>query len=318
MINNKDKAVKCFKMSIAELTLSTNELINIISKNLSAFERFGVTQSKIDELQQLNDEVKSQTQDKYFVGEVGAAVEARNIVRERIEQQLRYISLIAKSVFRRKAASANALSCKGISRLSDYELLLNAGFVYNEAFIKLEALAGEGLTADFLNELQSNLSEFEIAIHLVETKKDERSLAAEERINKANELYELVVKYAAYGRFLFSRESAAIYSVFVINHKYRAFPKQPENLRFSEELSEMYWDDVKDASSYTVESSIDGENFSTFYKGKASSSKIHPVVRQKYFRVKARNSRGYGKMSEVLHLPSNSSSVNDYGDKRRA
>jgi len=297
-----DDLQKNFRMSVGELVQYTTFLIDTMRADLHYFAEFAVTEEKIMELELLNREVLTATQDAFYLAQLGMAIDERNAQRNMLEIRLRKLNLMAKNTFTESLSIQEGLTCKGISRLKDYDLLLSSRVILSEALKYIVQLSAEGMSQSFINELERNIEAFQAAILEVEKKKYQRSIAAGERISRANHLYKLVNKYAGYGKILFESESRAKYSVYVIHQKTKSIPAAPQELILDENAEEITWNDDSNASSYQLEESNDGINYKTVYSGSENVYKIKAAPNLRYYRVKARNIRGYGTYSDVLEV----------------
>ena len=77
------------------------------------------------------------------------------------------------------------------------------------------------------------------------------------------------------------------------------FPAAPTNLRFSLEHLRLTWDSVTNATSYQLEADL-GEGFEEIYSGEEVTFDYTPQNGKTLYRVRARNSNGYGDYSPVL------------------
>jgi len=74
-------------------------------------------------------------------------------------------------------------------------------------------------------------------------------------------------------------------------------------LKFNPLTREISWEITKNATSYQLESSNDGENFVEIYAGPENSF-IYPaeLTSNIYFRCRARNANGYGKFCGKIEV----------------
>ena len=89
----------------------------------------------------------------------------------------------------------------------------------------LPALAGDGLTQAKLNAIEAAAAEFTALSKNVRKKMANRAKIAGQRVQKGNELYALVKKYADYGKDKF-KNTPAIYNLFII-YTNAGIPKTP-------------------------------------------------------------------------------------------
>ena len=130
-----------------------------------------------------------------------------------------------------------------------------------------------------------------------------RILKAEERVNKGNELYELVSNYCGFGKKLYEKTSPAKYNDYIIYSPSAGGLKPPTGLKYLIEHNTAVWDAVENATSYEMQYSPDEAKWSEAYSG--ADTTVHYIPPQggtAFFRCRARNANGYGDFSEVVKV----------------
>ncbi len=287
-------------MSVGDFILKTNGIIDLMTQELALFDEYGVKQTDIDALAAMTNEVQAAVTDEYFVTETGIAIDNRDQIRLILEKYLRRIAAASKVAFGAESRKEKFLSCPLITKLTDSELLMTAGRIHSTAVDELLELQKEGITAEYLEAFSDAVQEFETACNLVEKQRLIRESSTEERIKAQNKLYDSVSKYCTYGKLIFDGVSAAKYNRFILTQTSEGPVAAIENLRTAPLSSLISWDEDPRATSYQLEHSSDGVNFTGIYSGLETSYDFDKPNGKSYYRVSGRNIRGLGEYSSVL------------------
>jgi hypothetical protein len=229
------------------------------------------------------------------------AIEQRDGLRFTIENVLRSISVRAKSVFGTNSAKYRSLNPGNISQMTESLFLVESRNIHNAAVENLAALTPEGITALYLTTLNTNIDNYETSISTVANKKIVRDDAAETKVLKGNELYALVVKYCDYGKTIWNNVSPAKYNDYLIYTSVSPGSlTAPQNLRYETDYMKVVWDAVENATSYQLEISTDGVNFTELTTTNDPEFSYIPYDAHTYYKVRPRNSSGYGPYSTVM------------------
>ena len=166
----------------------------------------------------------------------------------------------------------------------------------------LPDLADTGLTQAMLDDMEDLNDEFEVAKNSQNTKVSERDSSTEERIIKGNEIYSLDAIYCEIGKRVYAKSDPAKYNDYIIYTA--ASPGSltaPVNFAFDPIIYDLTWDAVENATSYEVQSSTDGTNFTEYWTGPGTDCTLEEIPSVlTYYRVRARNAGGYGPFSVVV------------------
>ena len=300
-MSNKTTLEKKYSLSHNELYELADRIIVAMRRDIADFAQFKIVQANITALELLSSEFLELLNDQIYKDEYSYAIQLRDQLREVLYNKLKRISLAAKSVYKNQKAIQKTLRIKYGNRLNDRDFAIDAGYIYEDAVTHALELEDEGITAAYLAELNTNLTDFKNSLQVVDQKFNIREQKTEERIHKANELYSTLVKYCDYGKYLYEEVSPAKYYDYVINQASPGALKPPANLTFHFKERAFTWDIVKYATSFQLEYSQDGENFEEVYSGIDTSCVFTPPNEGwGYYRVRGRNSNGYGPYSPVL------------------
>ncbi len=117
----------------------------------------------------------------------------------------------------------------GVSDLDGGKLSYVARRVHRVAETMLPQLESEGLTPELLTELNSRLTTYEQALSKQEDAIADRDIATENRVEKANEIYALLVKYCNTGKQIWEDTNQAKYNDYIIYDTPTGKPKDKDN-----------------------------------------------------------------------------------------
>ena len=299
MSNNSNR--RNYNMLDAELCMFTSNLCNVLTRDLSDLAVFGLTAAKIASLKALGDAFELFPADGALVGEVMITTENKNAIREQVLAEIRNMVLRVEAKWGADNARCRTLNISSPSQLSDDSLLASAKWVHTKMTEFLPELADYGLSKEVLDAFADLNEKFELAKNAQAEANSMRILKAEERVNKGNELYELVSNYCGFGKKLYEKTSPAKYNDYIIYAPSAGGLKPPTGLKYLIEQNTAVWDVVENATSYELQYSPDGSDWSEAYGG--ADNMVHyfpPQGGTAFFRCRARNANGFGEYSEVL------------------
>jgi hypothetical protein len=144
------------------------------------------------------------------------ATEDKNAARAVVEKMMRTIFLMARNAFSDKQGRYKEFGNADISQESDEELVRSAKILIITATKYLANLADEGLTAAKITALADAKSVLDSAIDVQREAINTRDISTEERIEAANEVYEILSKYSEIGRDIWVDTNQAKYKDYVI------------------------------------------------------------------------------------------------------
>ena len=300
-MNEESNVKKNNKLSYAELYLFTVHLVGCLRRDIATLEDFGITEAKITALNAMNEEVNALPSDELLKSDYYYAVAIKNSLREEVEKVTKRLGIRAKEAFHNNPARINALYFQDIAIKTDTELYEIAVRVHDSATKFLNDLKDEGVTQEKLDAFKLSNESFKEAIIDSKEKATVRLEATQTRIEKSNKLYTKISMYCEYGKTAFENVNPARYNDYVIYAPSAGALKPPTNLEFRPKEKFVMWDIVKYATSYELEYSSDGDNWTEVYSGSdIYTSYTPPVEGWAYFRVRARNINGFGEYSAVL------------------
>ena len=291
-----------YNMTDAELCMFTSNLCNTMTRDLTDLADFGITAPKIAALKALGDAFEILPSDEVLVAYVIAATETKSAKAELVKEAIRNMVTRCQIKWGADSWQEKSLGVKGMNSYTDDSLLMAGRRVHTQMTAFLPDLADTGLTQAMLDDMEDLNDEFEVAKNSQNTKVSERDSSTEERIIKGNEIYSLDAIYCEIGKRVYAKSDPAKYNDYIIYTA--ASPGSltaPVNFAFDPIIYDLTWDAVENATSYEVQSSTDGTNFTEYWTGPGTDCTLEEIPSVlTYYRVRARNAGGYGAFSVVV------------------
>ena len=292
---------RAYRLSDADMIMFASLLARNLKADITELSEFGVTMEKISAFQTQADEFELILPDEVYLSTITGAVEEKNAIDAQLKEHIRVNYTRTVGRWGENSVEARSLGVKGMNDLSEFEL-----FSFARRFQVLLGryqpdLVDYGLTPEKLLAFKALTDAYEIALGNVNDKMLEREAATKDRIDKANALYEQIVKFTEFGKRAFFNSNPAKYSQYVIYGREAGPVKPPVMIGYRPGDFVISWGAVENATSYELEYSPDGSAWTVAYTGSDDAVQYIPAVEGwAYFRCRARNSNGYGEFSEVL------------------
>ena len=291
-----------YNLTDAELCMFTSNLCNFLTRDLLDFAAFGVTALKIAALKALGDAFEVFPTDGSLVGDVMITTENKNALREQVLAEIKSLAVRVEAKWGISSGKYRRLDLRNPSQMSDDALLIAAHTVHTKLTDYLPDLADSGLTQDILDDFEELIENFELAKNAqadMVAVRDEKTI---ERINNGNEIYALVATYCNFGKILYEKTNPAKYNDYVIYASTSPGTlTAPTNFVFEPIIYDLTWDAVENATSYEIQSSTDGTNYTEYWTGPGTDCTLEAIPSVlTYYRVRARNAGGYGAFSAVV------------------
>ena len=291
-----------YKLTDAELCMFTSNLCNTMTRDLADLTDFGITAPKIAALKALGDAFEVLPSDEVLLAYVIAATEAKTAKAESVKETIRNMVTRCQIKWGADSWQEKSLAVKGMNNFTDDSLLVCARRVHSQMTTFLPDLADTGLTQAMLDDMADLNDELEVAKNTQYTKTSEREKDTEVRINKGNEIYALVATYCEIGKRVYAKSDPAKYNDYVIYASTSPGTlTAPTNFVFEPIIYDLTWDAVENATSYEIQSSTDGTNYTEYWTGPGTDCTLEAIPSVlTYYRVRARNAGGYGAFSAVV------------------
>ena len=292
-----------YRMADADLSMFASNLIATVNADIADFAEFGIDAAKITAFTALCNQFESLPTDNSIIGDVMEASYLRDEQRNLLLDQMHKLAGRVEAKWGADSFQYRKLDFSQPSRLTDNLLAQTGRVMHLQLSGYLTQLSEFGLTQALLDDFLAQIETFEIKKNnqsLVDAMRREKTF---ERIKMGNEVYEMVVRLCNFGKMLYEKKNPAKYQSFIIYTPSAGGLKPPTGLKYLIEHNTAVWDAVENATSYELQYSPDGADWSEAYGG--ADNMVHyfpPQSGTAFFRCRARNANGYGDFSEVLKI----------------
>ena len=296
-----DSVNRIFSMSYADLIRYCDNVHGFMVRDAVPFALYGITalltssyKSKIDDFLVLPQDVALEA------AEINAT-QAKNTLANELRIILRSFATRAKLALGETDGNYKRFYLKELSRLPDPNLLVFSGGVVEAATDLLTEMASSGMTQAMIDDLTDKNEDFRLAMSAQSAAIAARDNAARNRVNKANELYTLLIRYSDIGKEIWYETNEAYYNDYLIyTGSSPGTLDKPSGISFNIANMKVSWDTLENATSYIASISTDG---GASYQEVYSGSDTFFVYQPTYFGtvsvlIKGHNSGGNGIASD--------------------
>ena len=288
-------------MADYDLTDFVRTLCQCMTRDSVEFSEYLVTAANITALNALATQLNDLPNDDYVLQEYSAAVEQKNAIYETVISLAKKLAIRIELHWGKKSSQYRNFNITKLVELNENEFYAQAGLLSKFVEENLTALAKEGVTEAMITEYDAAITSFKAQRSIVSDLSMNRKDSTTARITLGNELYDLVSKYCEIGKRIWVGVNPTRYDEYVIYTPSAGGLKPPTGLKYLIEHNTVVWDAVENATSYELQYSPDGSDWSEAYGGADNMVYYFPPQEGwAYFRCRARNANGYGEYSEVL------------------
>ena len=204
-----------YTKSDAELMSFTSSFISVLTNSLPDLASYGLTSAKITALETLGNQFEEFLPDAFYVSEISLAVIERNAKRLEIADLIQSLMVRIENTIQHKLLKYKNHQAAALKKRSNEEFLNDTRYFTKILASDLTALAGEGVEQAHIDALTAAAQTLENLINDVSEKTADRAEQAQKRIELGNSVYDLVRKYAAYGKDKYENNPAK-YNQFVL------------------------------------------------------------------------------------------------------
>jgi len=293
---------KSFPMKDAEFQYWIQDIQRYLTEDAADLEQFGITTDKLDELNAKIEYFTSFPDDNLMKSYIYENVSEKNSIQKSIFSTIKFMALRVQMKYGANSPQINKMEIKSIESFSDDKILTVSKSIHSDMVAMFADLEEFGLTLAMLNDFDNLNNSYENALRAVKEAQKQRVLKTNERLKLANELYALISIYCKIGKTVYKTADPIRYKRYVIfgtMKSYKLLP--PENFIYDETSLKISWNEVKNATSYQLQKSTTGTTFVEIYAGdKLEFTLTSKPGTKTYFKVRARNLKGFGPFSEVL------------------
>jgi len=221
----KKKTVALFSLTLAEFYTVMKAKLSFMLRDKAEFAKEGITQAQLDAIGPMLKEFNDLPTDEELVGDEVIATQAKNELKDQLHSKIEGVLNKAANKYGTESGYYRKFSIHSLSKLDGADLLVGALRVARVAKSMLADLTVQGLTQAMITDLETVTSEFEVALGKQEDTISDRDIASDLRIEKANAIYTLVVKYCDVGKRIWVSTNQAKYNDYVI---YDTPPDKPD------------------------------------------------------------------------------------------
>ena len=284
----------------ADLMMFVSNLVQTMTRDALLLADYSVDVADITALQVLGNQFEVFPPDTFYQADVGVATADKDNKRIELIQATRKITNRALAKWGINSAQYNKFGVKGITDMSDKELLATSRLVVLAAESYLSQLASEGLLQSIIDDYEDLSQQFETLLNAFNNALEIRDVKTKERIALGNQLYALVSRYCIFGKTIWENVDEAKFNDYLIYTGSSPGSLQaPTGISFNLANMKISWDTLENAISYIASISTDG---GASYQEVYSGSDTFFVYQPTYFGeitilVKGHNSGGNGPAS---------------------
>jgi hypothetical protein len=306
---------RTYNMTDTELAQFVSNLCVFLTRDLTDLAKYGISAPKIEALQALQNDFEVYPTDVQLIYSVASATENKDAQREVIMNILSDIRVRASFALGEDSSHYKEFGFTDFAHESDTAFLGASRMIALTARKYLTELTGKGQTEDEIDDLIAECDTLEILLSTKKSAEGYRTESTRERTNKGNEMYGIASEYSSYGRTCYMNTNSAKYQEYVIYGSVSptSVHGAPSGIHF-ESGNTLAWTAIDNATSYGVSLSDDGgTNWQTDITTSTNSTVVPVIAFGKlYYRVRGRNSTGYGEYSGTFEYLFGLESVDNF------
>lgn len=205
-----------FNYQIGELSVFVRSKLMFIRRDIAEFAKYGITEDKLAELENKLTDFDQFATDEEFLGSQIQATREQEAQAETVREAIRAISNRAVLVYGNNTGKYKRFGNKKVSQLEGGNLFYAGHRVAKLARKHFTELQTAGLTDDLINNLDAQVNVYLEKLNNQDDVIEERSIAAEERAEKANDIYRTVVDLCETGKNIWVSTNEAKYNDYII------------------------------------------------------------------------------------------------------
>ncbi len=205
-----------FRFSFGTLIGFGEKTGSLMSRDQAELLTYGVTDADRSFVLQKTDELKNMPADDEFLGVGMERTTTKDSIADRLRVEIRSYMIRVADVYGENSGTYRRFGTAGLSKLTDSDLLLCCKRVLRLTGTYFDALKDKGITQQMVESLTNFCSQFDDALGLKEDADMDREVAAEQRMELANELYTKINRICGFGKDYWYTRSEAKYNDYVI------------------------------------------------------------------------------------------------------
>ena len=235
---NLSEVNKKFNISYENLYRLSYRTATFMERDLQEFAGFGINQSKIDEFKLLYQEFIDGEQDNELLAIQMFKTEAKDNLEEEVRIFLYDIMLKVRMLSKKDKVTYIQFRNSQISKFKSSELITHARLAIRLINKNIEKFTDLGITPEMLTSYDEKIDSCNEAFMQQKEAIADRDIATQLRINKANEVFELLNKYCYIGKNMWAlkNDEARGNDYIITTNNSSSSPPEPDSSEgFSEE-----------------------------------------------------------------------------------
>lgn len=302
-----------YSMSNPELMDMVGDFVGYMTRDAAEFAVRGVDAAAITAFEALGNAFEVFPPDEVYSAQITAEVDAKNAAREQSMIYARKITGFFEQQWGIDSWQYKQLAAWSLNSSSDSKFKAVCRNIVAMATENLTTLSAIGMTQTDIDNLEDEVQVMEDKGHAAALKKALRDSKTEERIEKGNELYGYLSKYAAVGKLIWEDVNESKYNDYIIYKTVHSGLSKPQNVSavydpLTPPNITLSWDAVSGATSYDVyynDTNIGSPagNFSLLDNFSSSPAAIPGLINRRfYFKIKAKNSESTSNYSDEVFV----------------
>lgn len=237
-MNKKSKLTRNSKHSQSELIQLADRFINFAERDIEELNQFGLVQKRIDETKKLRIDFDALPSDEEILAEKTEATSKKSFAFEELRSAIKAVLKRISLHFGKTSSEMKKAGGENLSNMTDAEFCQKARRVERVGKEYAKALKTDGLTAEMLEQLRTKTDAFDDLIDELKDLAVKRDMKTQERVGKANDLYNAIVKLSDIGKAAFEETDPSRYESYVISDKSSKRSKTGDTKEENEELNE--------------------------------------------------------------------------------
>jgi len=212
----KNNASRQFALSYPELTQISKNLCEVLTRDVEDLSIFGLSAPAILNLSTITTDFENSRIDVEYSGDAMVKTEEKNILSEQALDQIRFMNARVVAAFGENSVVYDTFKFGDIYIMTDPEILETLRRIARMAEQFITELTPYGVTPILITSLEDLAEELSTSLIVKEKTQDARRLAAAERVEKANEIYNFITTYSNFGKKFYGKTNPAKYQDYII------------------------------------------------------------------------------------------------------
>ena len=212
----KNNASRQFALSYPELTQISKNLCEVLTRDADDLSIFGLSAPAILNLSTLTANFENSRIDVEYTGDAMVKTDEKNVLCQQVLDQIRFMNARVAAAFGENSVVYETFKFYDIKNMPDIVILESLRRIIRMAEHYITEITPFGVNPALIMSLEDLAEEFSTAIIEQEQTRDARKLAAAERVEKANEIYNFISTYSNFGKKFYAKTNPAKYQDYII------------------------------------------------------------------------------------------------------